>query len=146
MTTVTLLTTHHHPHGAPLREEHRLDHMGNLMTESDRTGGMIDNLAIPNLLPWEGEIFQHLVYRMRDVFQGAEIDALIMSKLPGGHVTVILDNLTEMLRRHILLLMLDVTELALLTVSFVVQGLPFTSLLIKNVLPTKKVIINKDLR
>lgn len=39
---------------------------------------------------------------MWDVLEGAEINSLVVSVLPAGHVTVITDDLTDVLRRHVL--------------------------------------------
>lgn len=47
--TVTLFTTHHDPHGAPLRDEKWLNHKRSLVDEGDGSGNVIKNFHITNL-------------------------------------------------------------------------------------------------
>mmetsp|Transcript_14739 Transcript_14739/g.38931 ORF Transcript_14739/g.38931 Transcript_14739/m.38931 type:complete len:203 (+) Transcript_14739:3222-3830(+) len=68
---------------------------------------------------------------MRQVLQGTQVDALVVAELARRHVSVVLDNLTDVLRGHLFLLLLNHTELALLTVPLGVQGLPLTGLLVE---------------
>mmetsp|Transcript_33281 Transcript_33281/g.109100 ORF Transcript_33281/g.109100 Transcript_33281/m.109100 type:complete len:1053 (+) Transcript_33281:4096-7254(+) len=132
--TVTLLSSHHDPHGAPLRQIDGLDDLLALCTERDGTTAVVDRPAIPDLLPWHGHVLEELVDGVRQVLQGAQVDALVVAELARRHVSVVLDNLTDVLRGHLFLLLLNHTELALLTVPLGVQGLPLTGLFVEELL------------
>lgn len=55
------------------------------------------SLAISNLLPGHGHIFEQLQNRVRHVFQGAEVDAFVVAILARGHVAVVADDLANVL-------------------------------------------------
>ena len=44
MSPVPLLSTHHHPHGRPLGDVHRLDHPRDLVHEGDGPGDVVQAL------------------------------------------------------------------------------------------------------
>mmetsp|Transcript_20098 Transcript_20098/g.58313 ORF Transcript_20098/g.58313 Transcript_20098/m.58313 type:complete len:589 (-) Transcript_20098:72-1838(-) len=132
--SVTLLAAHHNPHGAPLRQEDRLHDTLGLGAESDRTAAVVNRPAIANLLPRHRGVLQELIHRMRQVLEGAQVDALVMAELACRHVAVILDDLADVLRRHLLLLLLHHPELPLLAIPLRVEGLPLPRLLIKQLL------------
>lgn len=54
-----------------------------------------------------------------------KVDSLVVSELPVGHIAMVTDNLPHVLRRHVLLLCLHESELALLAVPLRLQLLPF---------------------
>ncbi len=55
-----------------------------------------------------------------------EVDALVVSELPVGHVAVVADDFAHVRGRHVLLLHVDEAELALLCVALRLQLLPLT--------------------
>ena len=125
----TLLATHHDPHGAPLRHVHGLDHERYLVDERDGARDVEQHRDVAHLLPRHRHVLEQLEHRVRHVLERAEIDALVMTELARAHVAVVLDDLANMLRRHVLLLRLDITELALVAVALGIELLPTTSLL-----------------
>ena len=56
-----------------------------------------------------------------------EIDSFIIAKLSVCHVSMVTDNLPDVLWRHVLFLGLNKTKLSLLTVTFRLKLLPFPS-------------------
>lgn len=46
MPPISLLASHHDPHGAPLGDIDRLDHARNFVDEGDGAGHMVENLRI----------------------------------------------------------------------------------------------------
>mmetsp|Transcript_8139 Transcript_8139/g.19406 ORF Transcript_8139/g.19406 Transcript_8139/m.19406 type:complete len:590 (-) Transcript_8139:14-1783(-) len=129
--SVSLLSAHHDPHGTPLSKVHGLDDLLHLRTEGDGTTAVVHGAAIADLLPRNRDVFEKLVHRMRQVLQSTQVDALVVTELPGRHISVILDDLSDMLRRHLLLLLLNNAKLALLSIPLRVQGLPLSCFLIK---------------
>jgi hypothetical protein len=49
MASVALLASHHDPHGAPLRDEERLDHPRDLIHERDGARDVVDDVHVPHL-------------------------------------------------------------------------------------------------
>jgi ubiquinone/menaquinone biosynthesis C-methylase UbiE len=84
---------------------------------------------------------------MRDVLEGTEMNTLVISELAVTHVSVVLDDFSDMLRREILhiceysgtvgynvcaahlLAHIDVASFTFLTISFSLHLHPFLSLL-----------------
>mmetsp|Transcript_736 Transcript_736/g.1704 ORF Transcript_736/g.1704 Transcript_736/m.1704 type:complete len:700 (-) Transcript_736:62-2161(-) len=128
---VALLAPHHDPHGAPLRHIHRLNHLGRLVDERDGPGYVVDHLAVPHLLPRHRHVLQQLEHRVGHELERAEVHALVVAELARRHVAVVLDDLAHVLRRHLLLLGLRVSELALLAIPLRVQLLPLASFLLE---------------
>ena len=56
-----------------------------------------------------------------------QVDSLVIPELPMCHVAMVTDDLTHMLRGHVLLLCLHKPKLAFLTISLGLQLLPFAS-------------------
>ena len=69
------------------------------------------------LFPGHGHVFQQLEEGVRHVLEGAEVDPLVVAVLAAGHVSVVTDDLPDVLWRHVLLLGVHETELSLLSVS-----------------------------
>mmetsp|Transcript_26458 Transcript_26458/g.83860 ORF Transcript_26458/g.83860 Transcript_26458/m.83860 type:complete len:710 (-) Transcript_26458:29-2158(-) len=128
---VTLLTPHHDPHGPPLGQVHRLNDFLDLRAEGDGTAAVVHRPAVPNLLPRHGDVLQQLVHCMREVLQRTEVDAFVMAELARRHISVVLDDLPDVLRRHLFLLLLYHPKLPLLAVALGVQGLPLSRLLVE---------------
>ena len=62
------------------------------------------------------------------MFKGSpQVHPLVIAELAVRHITMVTDDLTDMLRRHVFLLRLDKAKLALLAVAFRLQQLPFSS-------------------
>eukprot|EP00965_Chrysotila_dentata_P150735 4980259-Pleurochrysis_carterae.AAC.1 len=62
---VALLAPHHDPHGAPLRNVHRLDHRGHLVDKRDGAGDMVEHRHRPDLLPRHRHVLEQLEHRVR---------------------------------------------------------------------------------
>lgn len=104
MATIALLAPHHDPHGTPLRLIHWLDYLGGLVDEGYRTSYVIQDLDSAFLLPGHRHIFQKLENGVWDVFERAQINALVLPESLRAHITVILDDFTQDLRwEHFLL-------------------------------------------
>mmetsp|Transcript_40931 Transcript_40931/g.121364 ORF Transcript_40931/g.121364 Transcript_40931/m.121364 type:complete len:508 (+) Transcript_40931:5381-6904(+) len=131
---VALLAAHHDPHRAPLGQEDRLDDLLALGAERDGAARVVHGAAVANLLPRHGHVLQQFVDRVRQVLQRSQVDALVVPELSRGHVSVVLDDLADVLRRHLLLLLLDNAELPLLAVALRVERLPLTRLLVEQLL------------
>ena len=80
MTAVTLFSTHHDPHGAPLCGIHWLNDFGYLIDECNGTSNVIESLHISHLLPGHRHVLKELVYGVRDVLEGPKIHALVLSE------------------------------------------------------------------
>mmetsp|Transcript_61033 Transcript_61033/g.143984 ORF Transcript_61033/g.143984 Transcript_61033/m.143984 type:complete len:850 (-) Transcript_61033:159-2708(-) len=132
MATIALLPPHHDPHRAPLRDENRLDDLRDFVHERNSARKMIQHVHVANLLPRHGHILQKLEHSVWHVFQRPEVHALVMAKLLARHVTVILDDLSQVLRREILLLRLNIPKFAFVSIALRLQGLPFSRLLLQN--------------
>mmetsp|Transcript_70723 Transcript_70723/g.165866 ORF Transcript_70723/g.165866 Transcript_70723/m.165866 type:complete len:292 (+) Transcript_70723:6412-7287(+) len=132
--SVSLLTAHHNPHGTPLGQVHGLDNLLHLRAEGNGPAAVIDSAAVADLLPRHRGVFQELVHGVRKIFESTQIDTLVMTELARRHVSVVLDDLPDVLRRHLFLLLLNHSKLALLTIALGVQGLPLSSLLIQQLL------------
>src|SRR6267154_6255031 len=79
-----------------------LNDAGDLIDESDCASDMIEDGNLPDLLPGERNVLEQLHHSVRDVFQGAKVNALIIAKLAIAHVTMVLDDFTDVLRRQVL--------------------------------------------
>mmetsp|Transcript_67280 Transcript_67280/g.140138 ORF Transcript_67280/g.140138 Transcript_67280/m.140138 type:complete len:884 (+) Transcript_67280:4960-7611(+) len=132
MATITLLPTHHNPHRAPLCNENGLDDFRDFVHKRDCSSQMVKNVDVSNLLPWHRHVLQQLQDRVRHIFQCPEVNALIVTELLARHISVILDDLSQMLWREILLLRLHISELPLIAVSLGLQRLPLSRLLFQD--------------
>lgn len=56
-----------------------------------------------------------------------EVDSLVVSELSVRHISVISNDLPDMLRRHVFLLCLHEAKFSLLAVAFRLKLLPFSS-------------------
>lgn len=111
----------------PLSHVHRFDDPWNLIDESDGAGDVVENVHVSNLLPRHRHVFQELQDGMRHVLQRTEVDSFVVTVLPRRHVSVIANNLTQVLRRHILFLSVDEPEFPLFRVSLRLELLPLAS-------------------
>jgi len=116
--TVPLLSTHHDPHRTPLCNIDRLNHSGNEVDEGDGSGDVVDNRHKVDLLPGHWHILEEFQDSMRNVFEGSKVDALVVSILARGHVSVVFDDLTDVLRGHVLFLGFGVSEFSLFAILF----------------------------
>ena len=80
MSSVSLFSSHHDPHGSPLRDVDRLDDSGNFIHEGDGTCDMVEGLDSSDLFPGHGHIFEELENSVRNVLEGTDVDTLIMSE------------------------------------------------------------------
>mmetsp|Transcript_8730 Transcript_8730/g.18588 ORF Transcript_8730/g.18588 Transcript_8730/m.18588 type:complete len:335 (-) Transcript_8730:298-1302(-) len=126
--TVALLAPHHNPHRTPLSCVHWLDHPRDLVHESDSTSDVVNHLDVADLLPWHRHVLQQLVHRMRHKLECAEVHSLVMPELAGRHITMILDDLADMLRRHVLFGSLNKAKLPLVSIALGIQLLPLPCL------------------
>ncbi len=146
-TTTEHTRTHTHTHvvSPPLGNVDRLNNPGDLIDKGDGASDMIEAGDVSNLLPRHQHVLQKLQHRMRHVLEGPrggegggirveykragshlpQIDSLVISELPVGHVAMIADDLPHMLGWHVLLLRLHKPKLPLLAVSLGLQLLPF---------------------
>ena len=94
---VPLLAPHHDPHRAPLRDVNGFHYLRCFVHESNRTGDVVNNLAVPRLFPGHGHVLQQLENSVRHEFQSAEIHALVVSEFLTTHVAVVLNDLAHVL-------------------------------------------------
>lgn len=80
MTAVALFSSHHDPHGSPLRGIDWLNDFGYLIDERYGTGYVIESLHISHLLPGHRHVLKELVDGVRDVLEGPKIHALVLSE------------------------------------------------------------------
>ena len=90
MSTISLLPPHHDPHGAPLRNVDGFNHQWNLINKRDGASIVVQHVDVANLLPWHWHILEQFVDGMRNIFERAEIDTLVVTKLSVRHVAVVL--------------------------------------------------------
>lgn len=128
MTAITLFPTHSDPHGAPLSQEDGLNDPGDLIDKGDGTGKVVKDLDLPSLLPGHGHILEELEDGMRNVLEGPEVDALIMTKFPSRHVTMILDDFSKMLWGKGFLGMFHKSKPPLGSVALLIHLSPFSRL------------------
>lgn len=60
-----------------------------------------------------------------EAFNLPEVHSLVMTKLSVGHVSMVPDDLADMLRGHVLLLSIHKAKLSLFRVALCLQLLPF---------------------
>ena len=92
---VSLLTTHHDPHGAPLSHVHGLNHQRNLVDKRDGASDVVQHLDVANLLPRHWHVLQQLEHGVWHVLESSEVHPLVVTELAVAHVTVVgndLDN------------------------------------------------------
>lgn len=130
MATISLFAPHHDPHRSPLRNVDRLDDVRNLVTERDRACNVVDDVDVSDLLPRHRHVLQKLHQRVRHVFQRAEVHALVVAVLSRRHVSVIFDDFSNMLWRHVFFLSVDESKLSLFSISFGLHLMPSSGLLI----------------
>ena len=53
---------------------------------------------------------------MRHILQSSQVNSLVMSVLPAGHISMVPDDLTQMLWRHVFFLRIYKSKLALFSV------------------------------
>jgi hypothetical protein len=80
----------------------RLDYPRNFVHESDSTSDMVQDRHLSNLLPRVWNVFEQLHDGVRHVFEGAKMYAFVISKLAVAHITMILDDFSNVFRRQIL--------------------------------------------
>jgi hypothetical protein len=102
MPTVPLLSAHSEPHATPLSMVYRFNNTRNLVHEGDGSGDVIEHWDFTNLLPWEGDVLEQLHDGMRNIFQRAEMNPLVISELAIGHIPMVLYDFAYVFRRHIL--------------------------------------------
>jgi hypothetical protein len=78
---------------------YRFNDAGDFIDKGDGAGDVIQHGHFTNLLPWIRDVFEELHHSVWDVFESAEMNALIVSELAIAHVTVVLDDLTDVLGR-----------------------------------------------
>lgn len=54
MSSISLLSSHHDPHGAPLSSVDGLNYPWNFVNKADSSSYMIENFHCSNLFPWHG--------------------------------------------------------------------------------------------
>eukprot|EP00452_MALV-II_sp_L67-6_P000143 gene143-gene222 len=99
-----------------LSDVQRLYDPGHRVTERDGAGDVIDDAAIPDLLPRKRHVLQELEDGVRNVLERSQIHPLVVPELARAHVAVVLDHATDRFRRHHRLRRCCVSELALLAV------------------------------
>ena len=131
-------------HSPPLCNIDRLHNPGYLIDECDSPCDMVECTNITYLLPRHGHILQvtwawhgactWVPWRDNTMTMGEypdyhspQVDTFVIPELPMCHVTMVTNNLPDMLRRHVLLLGLNKPKLSLLTVTLWLQLLPFAS-------------------
>ena len=55
---VAFLAPHHDPHRAPLRDENRLDHLGDIIHKCDRAGDVVEDGDGADLLPRQRHVLE----------------------------------------------------------------------------------------
>ena len=68
MPSISLFSSHHDPHGAPLGLVYWLNNFGGLIDKGDSTCDMVQNFNGPFLLPGHWHIFKEFKKSVRDVF------------------------------------------------------------------------------
>mmetsp|Transcript_39335 Transcript_39335/g.83814 ORF Transcript_39335/g.83814 Transcript_39335/m.83814 type:complete len:530 (-) Transcript_39335:36-1625(-) len=131
VSSVSLLSSHHDPHGTPLGEEDWLDDLLALSAEGDGSTAVVDRAAVPDLLPWDGDVLQQFVHRVWQVLQSSQIDTFVVAELSSRHVAVVLNDLSDVFGRHFFLLLLDYSKFSLLAVPLGIQRLPLSGLFIQ---------------
>ena len=138
---VSFLPTHHDPHGSPLCQVDGLNHPRDLVHKADGPSDVVEHTDVPHLqshthktrqnaaitlevfvssadlLPGHGHVLQQFEEGVRHVLEGAQVDALVVAVLAAGHVSVVADDLADVLRRHVLFLRVHEPELALLRIA-----------------------------
>ncbi len=92
---------------------------------------MVEDFDISDLLPRHGHILQELEDGVRHILESAKVDTLVVSEFSVRHVSVISDDLADMLRRHVLFLRVDEAEFPFFRIAFRLKLLPFASLVLQ---------------
>lgn len=129
--SVTFLTTHCDPHGAPLSDVHRFNHPRNLVDKGDGASDVVEYLDIADLFPGHGHVLHQLQHSVWHVLESTKVNPLVVTVFTAAHVTVVANDLSHMLRRHVFFLSIDKTKFALLGVTFGLKLLPFACLLLQ---------------
>ena len=129
MPSITLFTTHAHPHCRPLRVKHWLDNPWYLVHQRQAAVDVIQHLDFSGTLPRHGHVLQELKHSMRHKLQRSKVAPLIAAELLLRHVSDIFHNLSQMLRGHIRLLCLDESTPPLLAEPLFLHAKPFFLLL-----------------
>jgi hypothetical protein len=73
-----------------------------LVHERDCTSDVIKHGNFAHLLPRKWDVFEEFHDSMRNILQSSKVNAFIVTELAITHVTVILDDFTDVLWREIL--------------------------------------------
>lgn len=135
----------------PLSEVDWFNDPGYFVDKGDSSSDVVEHRHISDLLPWHWHVLKQLQHGMGHVLECPEtrqdnsnihtltcysekceialpeVHSLVISKLSVCHVTVISNNLPDVLWRHIFLLSLHEAKLSLLAVALRLKLLPFSS-------------------
>ena len=80
----------------------RLNNSWNFIDEGNGARDVVEDRHLANLFPRIWNIFEQLHDGVRDVFEGAEVHALVVSELTVAHVSVIFNDFSDVFRRQVL--------------------------------------------
>lgn len=92
---------------------------------------MVEDFNVTDLLPRHGHILQELEDGVRHIFESAKVDTLVVSEFSVGHISVISDDLADVLWWHVFFLRVDEAKFSLFRIAFRLKLLPFTSLVLQ---------------
>lgn len=78
------------------------------------------------LFPWHRHVFKEFEHSVGDVLERTKVHALVAAELFVGHITMIFDDLANVLWGHVLLVVLDIPKFSLLPISLGIELLPTT--------------------
>lgn len=77
MPSISLFSSHHNPHSAPLSSENRLDNLGDLVHKTDSSGNVVKHFHSPDLFPRHRRVFEQFEHRVGSVFECSQEDSLV---------------------------------------------------------------------
>ena len=102
MTTITFFATHSQPHRSPLSMIYGLDNPRYFINKGDGTCNVVQDGHLTHLFPWHRYIFQQFQHGMWDIFKCTQMYTLFSAVFAVAHVTMILHNFANVLRRKLL--------------------------------------------